>query len=82
MVSYDGISPLVEKNYELACNVSANVIVTSYQWTKGGRILANETQVFLRFEPLSLNDSGCYSCQILVQSMTYLSKDIYLQGKF
>ena len=78
-ISDGGIPPVLGQNYTLSCNSSANI--TSYQWMKDGRILMNEVEEVISFNPLTLLDDGNYSCEVDVDSVWYKDNNFSLQSK-
>ncbi len=69
VVSSSG-NPIEGQNYSLTCAINGvesltNVIKTEYQWHKDENISSSPT---LNFTPLTLNDSGTYTCTVNITS--------------
>ena len=81
-VSDSGVSPELGQNYTLTCNVSVDV--TSYNWTKDGKVLEGEVNGTLFFPSLNLSSAGPYACEVIVNSTTYRAdnRSILLASKF
>ena len=81
-VSDGGVSPELGQNYTLTCNVSVHV--TSYNWTKDGKVLEGEVNGTLFFPSLNLSSAGPYACEVIVNSTTYRAdnRSILLASKF
>ena len=56
----------------LTCNVSGaemlSNLTTTYQWSRNGMIMSDQTQPTLSFSPLAYSDAGQYSCTVELSS--------------
>ena len=63
MVISDIVTPMIGQSYNLTCNVSGAVDVTTYKWTNNGHML-NETGPTLSLSALRLSNAGRFMCKV------------------
>ena len=71
-ISVDLITPMVGLMLTLTCNVDrADMITnptTTYQWSRNGMVVSEQTQPTWSFSSLAYSDAGQYSCAVNISS--------------
>ncbi len=87
MISVEGFAdrPIAGQDYTLTCVYSGHGnTVPSIRWLGNGGVLNGQTTSDLNFHPLNVTDSGVYSCEVTVESITVRSPVPYclvVEGK-
>ena len=78
-ITDNGSSQILGEPYSLTCSVIGASNVTSYNWMKNETVVT--TNQSLSFLSLGLSDAGQYTCEVIVDSLSYTnSTEIILEG--
>ena len=70
---------LAGQNHILTCEASGGgSMAYTYMWLMDDSVVSGQTSSIYSFSPLEVADSGQYSCQVTVGSMTMTSGDLMI----